>query len=1541
MLVAQISEGQLQLGGLFNGLKVEIDEYKEVIDNFKELNLSDKKYKLNGKANWDAITEAIGDCDETALSYFKTLDDGKGTINNQSASVEGLNEYLQKTGQSFDTAALKAKALNVALNVGIMLAVTVAVKALSAAWDAFNVTVEEQQEKISNLTSEIETLQQEYDELSSKQSITKAEQERLDYLERRLELDKAILEAETRDLYKEQRGSKWNPTDWFDSDSNVVKSSKEFGGGFVAGWYNISALTDGYKPTVDKAESELNIMNQLKGAYEYLAEEQKKYAEGSAEYNDIQSQMDYNLESQTYHLENMEKSYDKLTEKQDEYLVEAEKYKEQIDSGLLSGNDLDEAQDIYSQWKDAYENVKTLREDIGQIIGKNNTNSEEDDVQNNKNSQEKIDYYNSLNEEIQQAIDVGDIEFSVEDSLEDCKAKVEEWKTSVESEEVVVDIVTSMDTLKEGFQSGFEEIYNSIQNKKTIDASALMSFSDDIKGLDGFTDFVNTMTDTTKTAEEQQEALNLLATEYINSSTLIENLTKENAEWTVAQLEACGVMNATEVVYSRLGLSLDNMKSVTETLDESLINLGYGMNSASGAGNNLQSISQADAKALVTEANAAGYTNQQLLAYISSKARANGQLNTSASCSALYAIASAAGVASSALTNYYNALSNNKGSSSGNYQADQAKKNDLESQFRKQLSNDAYQAQNAKVQYGTTTGGSGGGGSKSKSSKTEIDWIARKLEQLQKKIDLTKAKFENLFSLKTKSSNLDTQIKQTTKLLEANSKAADKYIKKATSYAKSSGLSKSLQKAVQEGRLDKYSLKDLIKKYGENTANKINQYKEYYDNYQEALKQVDELTTEIRNLKEQKYQLYVDDAEENIDKLNALGDISSNYKKSNSYLDKQKEYLKTSYEYQIKIAELTKDETKKAQLQAEYQKELRNLEKQKFDNIQDYYENQIELLNSVENAIQDQADLLETKGMTVNAKYYTDQVKYEKQKQVQLKKSKTELEAQLKSIVYGTDEWYEAKSAIAEVNSELIECEKTIAEMNSSVTDLADNFQSKMMGVGNTIMNTMDWAVNLMSNVDTFNSETGVMTKEGFATLGSYVSGYNTSGAMSESYRKLVANLESNYNKGILSFTDPNGMKRDYNSLEEFKSAIDETYEEWRDQISTTYDYESKIIDMMKEKLENELSALKDLIDAKKNALDAEKTLHDYQKSISESTQNITSLEKQIAALQGDDSAETAMRIQKLQKELTDAQDDLQEKEYDRYISDQEEMLDKLYDEYESFLQSEILDVKHLLAEGIAIAQSMSGSIEKTVSDYVKPYDYNGRFDSLDMAIKNITDDSDTSIASQIKKIANEGVNIINPSSNENTSNTSNTNNSNASLKSEEIQTSPNIPAKILTIGGQNNTLEALELSAIEKLKSQVKAVGIKVKGFKSGGIGKVIKPQDEDGLTWVKNGEGFVAPEDVPHIQELLKTVPAMNDMLQPLVSLPTMPNIQPISTTGNVSVNIDNIALPNVTNSEEFTKQLAHTIQNDSKIQKLMRTTTVNAAMGGSRLATNKYKF
>lgn len=112
-MLAQVSNGKLQLGGLLDKFKVDFDEYKEIIDSFNQVDLNSKKFKNpeTGKANWDAIAKEIGDCDETALSYFKTLEDGNGTIDNQSASIEGLGQHLQAEGKFAGFAAFKTTLL--------------------------------------------------------------------------------------------------------------------------------------------------------------------------------------------------------------------------------------------------------------------------------------------------------------------------------------------------------------------------------------------------------------------------------------------------------------------------------------------------------------------------------------------------------------------------------------------------------------------------------------------------------------------------------------------------------------------------------------------------------------------------------------------------------------------------------------------------------------------------------------------------------------------------------------------------------------------------------------------------------------------------------------------------------------------------------------------------------------------------------------------------------------------------------------------------------------------------------------------------------------------------------------------------------------------------------------------------------------------------------------------------------------------------------------------------------------------------------------
>jgi len=172
----------------------------------------------------------------------------------------------------------------------------------------------------------------------------------------------------------------------------------------------------------------------------------------------------------------------------------------------------------------------------------------------------------------------------------------------------------------------------------------------------------------------------------------------------------------------------------------------------------------------------------------------------------------------------------------------------------------------------------------------------------------------------------------------------------------------------------------------------------------------------------------------------------------------------------------------------------------------------------------------------------------------------------------------------------------------------------------------------------------------------------------------------------------------EFNSLDDLQKKIDETYTKWQEDIKETYNLESSIADGMKEKYQAELDMLQELINSKKEALNAEKDLHNYQRTLDEKTKNIATIQKQIAAYSGDTSQEGLAKLQKLQKELSDKEDDLRETEYDRYISDQQDMLDKLYTEYEELISKKLEDFMGLVKEGLQIANNNT----LLISSYLK-----------------------------------------------------------------------------------------------------------------------------------------------------------------------------------------------------------------------------------------------
>ena len=83
----------------------------------------------------------------------------------------------------------------------------------------------------------------------------------------------------------------------------------------------------------------------------------------------------------------------------------------------------------------------------------------------------------------------------------------------------------------------------------------------------------------------------------------------------------------------------------------------------------------------------------------------------------------------------------------------------------------------------------------------------------------------------------------------------------------------------------------------------------------------------------------------------------------------------------------------------------------------------------------------------------------------------------------------------------------------------------------------------------------------------------------------------------------------------------------------------------------------------------------------------------------GDNSEETQSKIQQLHQNLKEAKSDLEDTEYQQYLSDQEQLLDTFYDETEEWLNARLDELDCLIQQVIEETNTNAGNISQTRTD--------------------------------------------------------------------------------------------------------------------------------------------------------------------------------------------------------------------------------------------------
>lgn len=519
---------------------------------------------------------------------------------------------------------------------------------------------------------------------------------------------------------------------------------------------------------------------------------------------------------------------------------------------------------------------------------------------------------------------------------------------------------------------------------------------------------------------------------------------------------------------------------------------------------------------------------------------------------------------------------------------------------------------------------SSGGSNKKKSSSSDkdfketFDWIEIKIDRIERAISRLDKKFNNTFIGWTARANaLNEEISKTKYEIGKQEKAYSRYIKEANKAGK--GLDKKWKNRVKDGTIDISTIKN------KNLAEKIKNYKEWYDKAIDCKKAIDDLEESERELikqqfdfigKKRDYQIGIIDYRKSLIDEKVAQQEAQGHVVSTKYYDALKSYQEQENKKNASIAE---------DKQAELEKNVQEWYKQKAAGIKD--------------------------------------------------KNNTGVKPQ-------SEEWYREVEAINELNLSVEQGKTKILEYDKTIRELKWENMDRLHDKISQITDESEFLIELMSN-DKLYDDKGQFTDKGQATAGLRVVNYQTYMEQAKKYAENIKELNAQI------AADPRN--------EDAVTKRNEYVKAQREAILAAEKEKDAIKDLVEEGINKELDSLQKLIDKKQESLESEKSLYDYQKKVKNQTKEIAALEKQMAAYAGDNSEEAKAKIQELKVSLEEAKDNLEETEYDKYVSDQKEMLDNLYDEYEEILNKRLDDVDALLKDMIAATNESKDTIKQTL----------------------------------------------------------------------------------------------------------------------------------------------------------------------------------------------------------------------------------------------------
>ena len=377
-----------------------------------------------------------------------------------------------------------------------------------------------------------------------------------------------------------------------------------------------------------------------------------------------------------------------------------------------------------------------------------------------------------------------------------------------------------------------------------------------------------------------------------------------------------------------------------------------------------------------------------------------------------------------------------------------------------------------------------------------------------------------------------------------------------------------------------------------------------------------------------------------------------------------------------------------------------------FQREMDYWENRIAANQAKYEQLQNEIDLLEAKGQKADAAYYEEQIKLEGQRLELLNGQKQAALDRLAVVEVaegkGSENWWEIASTLNDIEGEIDDVTASIVDLQDSIGEIdtykfeefntrLDNLVSKLGTIRDLIApdGEEDW----------FDDE-GNWTDSGIAVAGTYLQELET---YKQGYQETIdelAKYKPDYesNKSYYEGLGIHSEQEYYDKTEELISQQYDFAESISDTEQSIVDMYESSIDATEEYIETLIDGYNDYIDSVKEALEVERSLYEFKKNVQKQAKDIAEIERRIASLSGSTNKADIAERRKLEAQLYESRESLNDTYYDHAKDAQNEALDAEQEAYETAMTKMVDKMRVSLEEATTDMASFLDSVTIAVS---------------------------------------------------------------------------------------------------------------------------------------------------------------------------------------------------------------------------------------------------